>query len=499
MKMKEMNQRYIARIVVEAATPLALGSGEKSLITDRLIARDISGLPFIPGTSIAGVLRHSFILESEMNHDVANEWEKIFGFQKHNKTNEGQGSRLIVSSGYFLGKDHQVFEGLSLPDWSDPFYAAYRHLPVRDHISIGHTGAAKKGAKFDEEVVLKGTRFIFELELLGSSEDLQHWIELLETLRRSDFRLGGGTRKGFGELIVVRVQQRCFDLKNANDLKDYQKKSSSLKDQFDGESFEELAIVKEVINYRLELEPDGFFLFGSGHGSDDADMIPATEQVVVWENNEPHLLDDQLIIPGSSVKGAIAHRVAYHFNKAKGITADLLKEKNKDELIRRTMQNGYHLAQIDSFDSCKKEHLIRLITDYNPAVIELFGFSIQSADEKNISVNKVKITKQRGRVMISDVFESSKKRKILNHVAIDRFTGGAIDGALFTEQVAALETGKMLEMNVVVEAGVNLASIDSLEKALKDVVTGLLPLGGGVMRGNGCFTGKLFKNRELLS
>lgn len=497
--MKEMNQRYIARIVVEAATPLALGSGEKSLITDRLIARDISGLPFIPGTSIAGVLRHSFILESEMDKEVANEWEKIFGFQKHNKTNEGQGSRLIVSSGYFLGKDHQVFEGLSLPDWNDPFYAAYRHLPVRDHVSIGHTGAAKKGAKFDEEVVIKGTRFVFELELLGNSADSQRWIELLKTLRRSDFRLGGGTRKGFGELIIISVQQRCFDLSKTEDFKDYLKKSSSLKDQFDGEPFEEVAIVKEVINYRLKLEPDSFFLFGSGHGSDDADMIPATEQVVVWENKEPHLLDDQLIVPGSSVKGAIAHRVAFHFNKAKGITADLLKDKNRAELLNRTMQNGYHLAKMNSFDSCKKEDVIRLITDYNPAVVDLFGYSIQSSDERNISIDNSKTNKKRGRVMISDVFESSKKRKILNHVAIDRFTGGAIDGALFTEQVAAVDKNKMLELNVVVEASANSISLESLEKALKDVVTGLLPLGGGVMRGNGCFTGKLFKNGELIS
>ena len=33
----------------------------------------------------------------------------------------------------------------------------------------------------------------------------------------------------------------------------------------------------------------------------------------------------------------------------------------------------------------------------------------------------------------------------------------------------------------------------AFESALKDVITGMLPLGGGVNRGNGVFTGKVAK------
>ena len=58
-----------------------------------------------------------------------------------------------------------------------------------------------------------------------------------------------------------------------------------------------------------------------------------------------------------------------------------------------------------------------------------------SEGEKNKETNKLE-NKQRGKILISDVIDvrEQAKPKILNHVSIDRFTGGGIDGALFDEQ-----------------------------------------------------------------
>ena len=102
--------------------------------------------------------------------------------------------------------------------------------------------------------------------------------------------------------------------------------------------------------------------------------------------------------------------------------------------------------------------------------------------------------------MLSDVIEvrEQAKSKILNHVSIDRFTGGAIDGALFNEQTlyAKGETfviSIMIANNAFVDKDVQTA----FESSLIDVATGMLPLGGGVNRGNGVFTGKATKyNKE---
>ncbi len=491
--MKEMNLRYIARVMVEAATPLAVGSGEKSLVTDRLVARDISGLPYIRGTSVTGVLRN--MVAEELDKSEVGQWDKIFGFQKQDEANSGQGSRLIVSSAYFVGKGGTVFEGVGVPDWKDPFYGAYRKLPVRDHVRIGHKGTAEDGGKFDEEVVYKGTRFVFELELIGNKDDLQLWDTLLMTLRRKDFRLGGGTRKGFGELEIISIIQRCYDLSAEADLHSYLAKSSSLKQKFEGSTFLIEPEADHYTYYQLKLRPDSFFLFGSASGSDDADMIAATETIVVWNNNQPTLHHDQLLIPGTSVKGALAHRVAFHSNKQRGVHAGMMK--NGGELLGHLLKQGYLVSEIDNFDSSKQEDLAKLLTLYNPDVVDLFGFSVNSRDENLVSIKD----KKRGRVMISDLFDASKSRKVLNHVAIDRFTGGAIDGALFTEEVAT--TSGILELDVVVKNVTSNNSgstnaIEALEAALKDIASGLLPLGGGVMRGNGCFTGQIIKNGELM-
>ena len=56
--MNTLNHRYIARVVLEAETPLFVGSGETSLLKDALVQKDNHGFPMIQGTSLTGVLRH---------------------------------------------------------------------------------------------------------------------------------------------------------------------------------------------------------------------------------------------------------------------------------------------------------------------------------------------------------------------------------------------------------------------------------------------------------
>ena len=49
--------RSLARVVLEAKTPLCISSGEKDLVSDSMCIKDANGLPYIPGTTLAGVLR----------------------------------------------------------------------------------------------------------------------------------------------------------------------------------------------------------------------------------------------------------------------------------------------------------------------------------------------------------------------------------------------------------------------------------------------------------
>lgn len=446
-----MNHRFLARIILETITPLQVGSGEKNILTDQLVALDVNQLPNIPGTSLAGVLRNN--LSSSLQEEEIN---TIFGFQG-NKEEESEGSRLILSSANLIGSEGLVLDGLKIIDFSDSFYKWFKDLPVRQHVRISEKGAAEKSGKFDNQVVFAGSRFCFEMEMVsdGSAKDKNLWEKLIGELHTSIFRLGGGTRKGYGEVNVVEIKQTTLDLTKKLDA--YLKKTSNLNDSFWSAIIPDTldkATSGTMTSYRLELIPDDFFLFSSGLESSDADITYVSEPIVIWQNGKPAFSDKKILIPGSSVKGAISHRVAFHYNKIKGIFADQLTKE-----IRTTDNN---------------------------AVRALFGYSADGEDG------------MRGKLILSDLYLNDNMIvKLLNHVSIDRFTGGAIAGALFSEEVI-FNHGQSFNLEFLIEAGA--FSEPDIEKAfmatMMDLCTGLLPLGGGTMRGHGSFSGKLFINEE---
>lgn len=71
--------RYLARVVIEAETPIVIGCGEKNGLTDSLVQKDVNGLPYIPASSIAGCLRHAVAPIVGIEQENA-----LFGYQKKN-------------------------------------------------------------------------------------------------------------------------------------------------------------------------------------------------------------------------------------------------------------------------------------------------------------------------------------------------------------------------------------------------------------------------------
>ena len=171
-------------------------------------------------------------------------------------------------------------------------------------------------------------------------------------------------------------------------------------------------------------------------------------------------------MPASSVKGAIAHRTAFYYNQHGGVFSDMLSD-DKDK--------------------------IRLATKRNKAVVALFGTEGEEKGSKG---------KRRGHVLVSDIIReqlSDTKPKILNHVKIDRFTGGAVDGALYDEEpLYAQNEDFVLTFTLFPDKETKDDFVtESFEEALKDVCRGMLPLGGNVNHGSGCFHGKLIKNGQI--
>ena len=456
------------RLTVEAATPLAVGTGKGSdILTDAPVAKDVNGLPYIPATSIAGVLRHAMGYAEDKTED------NPFGYISKSDDNDdsGHGSDIIFTDAVMVGKDGKALDGIQNIEWDDKFYQPFHDLPIRQHVRIDDKGTAENNGKFDNEVVYKGTRFVFEIELMSDSDDKdsadKHITDTINRLRYCTLRIGGGTRKGYGKLKIIKCLQATFNLSTPEDLEKYLKKSSSLAEEWAG--FTEISEIGSLndskwTHYQLKLKPLDFFMFGSGMGDSDADNVYVSEYVVECGNDNIPYFNKQtdnpqkrVLIPGSSVKGAIAHRTAYHYNKIKKRFAGKIPE-----------------AKV----GCDNE-----------AVAAIFG---EKKSDKTFT---------RGRILIDDVIkgQAEPKSKPLFHNKIDQFTGGTMDGALFQEKVI-YDKGTEYTFDIYVENSA-LADDDiekAFEQSLHDICTGLLPLGGITNRGNGIFTGTATRDNEQL-
>lgn len=417
-----MTKRHIAHIVLEAQTPLKVGSNAMDFLQDSPVQKDWNGLPMILGTSIAGVLRKEFDRDKTAD---------IFGLNS--------GSKIMISNALLItDREGTVYEDLRV-EKSD-FLKLFENLPLREHTKITDKGTTEKGAKFDEEVVFKGTRFKFSIEFIDDNKEL--FMELIGLLKRSSFRLGSGSTKGFGKFKVLEIEYGFFDIENY---------SSSLNKPLGGQkeyNLENLTC-KDYIAYMLQLKPDDFFMFGSGFSDSDADMTPVYEQVIDYEKNA--LTEKKVLIPASAIKGALAHRTTYHYNKLQGNTIEA--------------SNGVI------------------------SVTGLFGLAKNS--KQNIEGSK-------GKILISDCFKSDQgKTKTFDHVSIDRFTGGAMEGALFQEKTVANDE-EWYEIELLVRNDIQGIELEAFELALKDMTTGMLPLGGATTKGHGIFLGTIAKNGVAL-
>ena len=423
-----MINRQIAHIIIEADTPLKVGSNSTDVLQDSPIQRDFNNLPMILGTSIAGVLRKDF--------DIL-KVDDVFG--------KDDGSKIIISNALLLDEDMKVNENLLLN--KSNFLKLFDNLPIREHTAITDKGVAKEHSKFDEEVLYKGSRFKFSIEYIEDNQDI--FNSILELITQPSFRLGGGTSKGFGKFKILEITTENFNKES------YHNFSSSLNYILSNKYTIKNTKSDNFIYYNLNIIPDNFFMFGAGFGDEDADMTPVYESIIDY--NKKDLSKKQILIPATSIKGALAHRTAFYYNK-------LIKATIGDEEAK--------------------------IGEDNIAVKTLFG---EKKDTK-------KSLGQKGKVLFADCFKSQNNTKVFDHISIDRFTGGGIDGALFQEKTIADDREYQIEIllkkDFINDKKENI--IKAFELSLKDICNGMLPLGGATTKGHGIFTGKLLKDGVAL-
>lgn len=463
-----LHHYYLARLTLEAATPLSIAAGGSDGIFDMVLIRDANGLPTLPGSAIAGVLRHLFW---ELHTEET--MQQIFGCHNHEKK---VFSRLQVSWGYIQDSQSQPVEGLLLGQqaqrlYTDPLLQAAvisRELPVhRDRVRINHRGAVDSHGKFDRTILPAGYRFSVELALWSDKADDLEWQQLLQLLNHPLFRLGGGTRSGLGSLKLIRASTGHFDLKTFSGRAAFANLPRSVGATQSLNTFQIThSHQTRFITATINLTPHSFWRIGQGdkptkfdHRGKAADLLPKLEQRVEWENGKGSFSAAQLLIPASSIKGTLAHRVAFHANCKAG---------------RWAVDNK-------TVSTYAKEN--------DPEIQNLFGLV------RNFGTTNQQTQSQIGRILIDDGFIAFTKKeietnfKIMMHNVIDRFTGGVRNHMLFMEE---LIWQKGIAINLIIDThNITDNARQALQLALADLCQGSLSLGSDAGKGHGFFTGTI--------
>jgi CRISPR/Cas system CMR subunit Cmr4 (Cas7 group RAMP superfamily) len=190
--------RVEVRGQLAARSPFHIGTGQRlSLATDAPILRDESGRPYVPGSTLRGVVRAHLEREAPLLGCTQANVERLFG-KAPAKGSEGEASQF----------GRIVFEDACLAE------AASSATEIRDHVRIAaKTGAAADGAKFDSEVALGSPVFSFALFYEGDSpEDPEMRLvrEAIRALAKGEIRVGAKSGWGYGAVQLTGTRWAAF-------------------------------------------------------------------------------------------------------------------------------------------------------------------------------------------------------------------------------------------------------------------------------------------------
>ncbi|WP_428481347.1 RAMP superfamily CRISPR-associated protein [Pyruvatibacter mobilis] len=457
----------IARIVVEAVTPLSISSGKADLRYDVLLLRDAHDLPAIAGSAMAGALRATYPDKEAV--------PRLFG-EARAKDPQGEPqtekcrskSRICVSWAVALDCDGKPVDGpidkTSSKRGEDEIVTLLRReQPVlRDHVKINERGVAEDALKFERGAVPAGARFALEISVERDEDAHADVLVNLLDILKAGVEIGGASRRGYGLVRLIHADHSSLNLSDLRHRKALRSLRGSLANALpNGVNWQRVstsdAPEKDSSQFRLQVTMDDYWRTGTGTeaiGSAETDARsgdrtskPAytyQEQFIDWSTGKGQP-GWRVVMPASGIKGALRHRTLFH-------------------LRRLDMAAGRDMSG-------------------DVAMEPLFG-SVKSGSGQQAGGRA-------GRLFLQDavIDASSIRTQVLNHNSIDRFTGGVRNGILFSEEV-------LYQPVIVVEGRVRGVAdipgdvLKAFRMALNDLAQGRLALGAASAKGHGFGTGQ---------
>ena len=459
--MGKIIKKHYLKITFQLESPLCIGSGRND-ITDQDILRDARGIPYIPGSAVAGVIREA--CDGAIDEDRL---KYYFGYAHINK---GKNDESVESS---IIESKIIFYDATLVDdgKSKEGELLYR-ISQRDGVALNEYKSAKKQAKFDWEILEGDCKFQTFIEISEEESDNEivaeeMLINIAKVWKEADIRFGAKTTRGFGKICNVDIIRRSFELvkspKNgkgniedwlefdAFDNKSWEDNDSYEKISSDFKKYNEWKLKeKKKLSLKLKLQ-GGISIRRYSTQCSEEESSPDQEQMTTIKfNNKKSSDQDQMesqksieeiaVIPGTTWAGAIGHRM------------EELIEGSKVEKVERK--------------------------DNDIQIYHYFGAAKENNKEKSL-------------ICFGESRLTGGEFKIMSRNAIDRFLGSTAEGTLFTEKIyIGGETTLDISFGDPYNTAVSYSDdfIKALAATLTDLHEGYLAVGGATSVGRGVFS-----------
>ena len=459
--------RYELTIPVELTSELHIGGvdavpdrdGEGTVIR---LCRNGLHEPTIPGRSIRGAVRAACDIARQTMEDAGHpttqdggvfskaSWVSLWGDDTDYTGKSLRDRRLRSDDSLPIRQSALTFHAVSFPEYKDSD-SGDSPLPRRHGVGIDRTtGAASDGALYEHEFLPRGTKFDIRITAEGRDDETigrdqsdgipgpapSKAIELLLHLILSLFKneaisLGGRTGSGQG---AIKVQESDKKRQGSNEERqDSDDQYLRIVGKSKGIEGKRLVDVVDPLTGALTEGPE------SSEGTDSSawvGMQPARIKITWWSPTGIFVAEDEKL-----TKHRKAQKEAEKENRKKGTD----EEVHEVVYPLRDPSVAWDEAQLlipgTSIRGALRSRASRIARTVLAARRELEPFTShdlheQIAAEPNLVRYMFGSTEYRGALTVHDCL-STKRGKLIEvtHNAIDRWTGGVIDGGLFTEAV----------------------------------------------------------------
>ena len=321
--------RYTLTGTVKLISPLIIRAGVYNDIlndtVDDIVVTYHDGQPFIPGTSLAGVLRQTI---QDIRSDVDN---VLFG-----SIDEHKGMQIALQINDIPLKN--------------------TNISVRDGICIDDVlGVTKDGAKYDFEVIESGAYGTLRIDCVvrechqNQVDIIEEALKILANLLKNGISIGARTVNGFGRIASEDISLEHYDFTKPESVQDWLLRKSGAT----------ITIPEEpmVAKRDLIIDMDCYL--------EDTILIKSIFESR-WEDELEGKSEDKLLtlfIPGTSVKGVLRHQcghILHALGRGTAITNELFgysNDKTKGSHKGRVLVNEVYF---DTAYTQEEQHRIRV-------------------------------------------------------------------------------------------------------------------------------------------